>query len=115
MLVRHPVLSLLVPYPLYLLAGFALTLVGTSTWDTVFHHQHGQWVVGQWTGEEVPLVFEKSRWRGPLAEYVLVGFGAVFGFLRDPLWVRHAATFSLLPLTLSAMYSVLRRSGETSA
>jgi hypothetical protein len=112
-LVRHPVLALLLPYPLFLAAGFALTAIGTSTWDTVFHYQHGEWLVGQWLGEDVPVAFERVKWRGPLWEYVLAAFGAVFAFLRDPLWVRHGVTFSVLPLTLLGTYSLLRRAGET--
>jgi hypothetical protein len=111
-LVRYPVLALLLPYPLFLAAGFALTEIGTSTWDTVAHHHHQLWLIGKWRGEDLPLVFETSKLRGPLWEYVLAAFGAVFAFLRDELWVRHAVTFSLLPLTLLATYSLLRRAGE---
>jgi hypothetical protein len=111
-LVHRPLLALLLPYPLFLAAGFAFTEIGTSTWDSIAHHHHQLWLIGKWRGEDLPLVFETSKWRGPLWEYFLAGFATVFSFLRDELWVRHAATFSLLPLTLLATYSLLRRLGE---
>jgi hypothetical protein len=110
---RHPVLTLVLPYPLFLLAGLALVRDGTSTWDTVPHLQHGQWLIGRWHGEDLPLPYERMRWLGPLWEYVLSAFGAALSFLQDPLAVRHAVTFSLLPLTLLGMYLLLRRAGET--
>lgn len=112
-LVRRPVLALLLPYPLFLAAGFALTVIGTSTWDTVAHHHHQLWLIGKWRGEELPLVYPNMVWIAPLWEYVLAASCAVFDFLQDPLWVRHAVTFSLLPVTLLAVYQLLRRAGET--
>jgi hypothetical protein len=112
-LVRHPFLALALPYPLFLLAGFAATRVGVSTWDTVAHEDHMKWLVGMWTGQDSPLPYETMMWIGPLWEYVLAAFCAVLAFLDDPLWVRHAVTLSLLPLTLLATYHLLRRAGET--
>ncbi len=112
-LVEHPMLVLVLCYPLFLLAGFALTVIGTSTWDTVAHHHHQLWLIGKWRGEELPLPYETMVWIGPLWEYVLSASTAVFSFLRDPLWVRHAVTFSLLPVTLMATYHLLRRAGES--
>jgi hypothetical protein len=118
-LVRRPVLALVLPFPLFLAAGFALTAIGTSTWDTVAHHHHQLWLIGRWLGEERPLVggrdagFAHMTLIGTLWEYVLAAACAVFGFLKDPLWVRHAVTFTLLPLTLLTTYQLLRRAGET--
>jgi hypothetical protein len=111
-LVRHPMLALGLMYPFFLAAGFLFTEIGTSTWDSIAHHHHQLWLIGKWRGEDLPLVFETSKWRGPLWEYVLAAFVTIFSVLRDELWVRHAATFSLLPLTLLATYSLLRRLGE---
>jgi len=112
-LVRHPARCLAVLYAGALLAGFVLTRVGTSTWDTPAHRAYMLWLVGKWHGQDLPVPFEAIKWYGPLWEYVLAFFDAAFRFLGDPLWVRHAVTFTLLPLTLVGVYGLLRRAGET--
>jgi hypothetical protein len=111
---RHPVVALLALYPLFLAAGFALTRIGTSNWDTPAHYYHQLWLMGKWRGEELPVSFETIKWRGPLWEYVLAGACAALSFLHDDLWVRHAVTFTALPLTLIATFVLLRRAGEAS-
>lgn len=112
-LVERPLLVILALYPVFLAVGFALTKIGTSNWDSIAHHHYQLWLTGQWRGEELPLVFERAKWRAPLPEYLLAGFNTLFSFLRDELWVRHAATFSYLPATLLGAYALLRRAGET--
>jgi hypothetical protein len=110
------VLALLAFYPLLLAAGFALTRIGTSNWDTPAHYYHQRWLIGKWRGEELSVAgFETIKWRGPLWEYVLAAACAVFSFLHDDLWVRHAVTFTVLPLTLISTFLLLRRAGESSA
>lgn len=96
-----------------LFLGFTFTRVGLSTWDTTAHFQYMQWLIGKWTRREVPAPFETLKWYGPLWEYVLALFTGVFWFLRDPIWIRHAVTFTLLPVTLASVYALLRRSGES--
>jgi hypothetical protein len=96
-----------------LLLGFLLTRVGLSTWDTTAHRQYMEWLIGKWTGQEVPVPFETLKWYGPLWEYVLALFTRALRFLRDPLWVRHAVTFALLPWTLVGAYRALRAGGES--
>ena len=96
-----------------LLLGLAFTRVGLSTWDTTAHRQYMEWLIGKWTGQEVPVPFETIKWYGPLWEYVLAVATGALGFLRDPLWVRHSVTFTLLPATLASAFLLLRRSGET--
>ena len=108
---RRAALVLLL-YALSLAAGFALTRVGTSTWDTAAHHDHMLWLVARWRGQDLPLPYEELRWAGPLWEYVLAVFETAFRFLHDPLCVRHAATFTLLPVTAAATFALLRRAGE---
>ncbi len=110
---RHPAKILAVLYPGALLAGFVLTRVGTSTWDTPAHRAYMLWLVGKWHGRDLPVPFETIKWYGPLWEYVLAFFDAALRFLGDPLWVRHSVTFTLLPLTLVGTYVLLRRAGET--
>lgn len=100
-------------YLVALLLGFAFTRVGLSTWDTTAHRQYMEWLVGKWTGHEVPVPFETIKWYGPLWEYVLAVSTGALRVLRDPLWVRHAVTFTLLPATLAGAYLALRRSGES--
>jgi len=106
---RYVVLS----YVAVLLLGFAFTRVGLSTWDSPAHLQYMRWLIGKWTGQEVPVPFETVKWYGPLWEYVLALFTGALWFLRDPLWVRHAVTFTLLPVTLVAAGLALRASGES--
>ncbi len=84
-----------------------------STWDSPAHLQYMRWLIGKWTGQEVPVPFETVKWYGPLWEYVLALFTGALWFLRDPLWVRHAVTFTLLPVTLVAAGLALRASGES--
>ncbi len=110
---RRTTLTVAVGYTTSLLAGFLLTRIGTSTWDTAAHRDHMLWLIGRWRGRDLPLPYDTLRWAGPLWEYALAGFEAVFGFLRDPLCVRHAATFTLLPVTATAVFLFLRRAGET--
>ncbi len=102
-------------YVAALLAGFLLTRIGTTTWDTAAHRDHMLWLVGRWQGQDRGLPYEELQWAGPLWEYVLAVFEAVFRFLRDPYCVRHAATFTLLPLTAAAVFALLRKAGETRA
>ena len=110
---RHPVRTLVFTYVVVLLLGFVLTRVGVTTWDTRAHRQYMEWLIGKWTGHDVGVPFETVKWYGPLWEYVLVLFTGVLRFLRDPLWVRHAVTFTLLPATLAVAYGSLRASGES--
>jgi hypothetical protein len=112
---RRTLLLAALAYAASLVAGFLLTRIGTSTWDTAAHRDHMLWLVGRWRGEDRPLPYEELQWAGPLWEYVLAAFEGVFRFLRDPLCVRHAATFSLLPVTVAAVFLLLRRAGETRA
>jgi hypothetical protein len=100
-------------YGVALLLGFALVREGLSTWDTRWHRQQMEWLVAKWSGRTVQPPFEAIKWYGPLYEYVLALATAVLRSLRDPTCVRHAVTFTLLPLTLVAVYALLRRSGET--
>jgi hypothetical protein len=102
-------------YAASLLAGFLLTRIGTSTWDTAAHRDHMLWLVGRWRGQDLALPYDELRWAGPLWEYVLAAFEGAFRFLRDPLCVRHAATFALLPVTAAAVFVLLRKAGETRA
>jgi hypothetical protein len=106
---RYCVLS----YVFVLLLGFAFTRVGLSTWDSPAHLQYMRWLIGKWTGREVPVPFETVKWYGPLWEYVLALFTGALWFLRDPLWIRHAVTFTLLPVTLVGVSLALRASGES--
>ena len=52
-LVHRPLLALLLPYPLFLAAGFAFTEIGTSTRDSIAHHHHQLWLIGKWRGEDL--------------------------------------------------------------
>jgi hypothetical protein len=72
-----------------------------------------RWLIGKWTGQEVPVPFETVKWYGPLWEYVLALFTGALWFLRDPVWIRHAVTFTLLPATLAGAALSLRASGES--
>jgi len=100
-------------YAISLLAGFVLTRVGTSTWDTAAHRDHMLWLIGKWQGQDLPLPYQELRWAGPLWEYVLAAFDRAFRFLKDPLCVRHAVTFTLVPVTLAGTVLLLRKAGET--
>jgi len=100
-------------YAMSLLTGFALTRVGTSSWDTAAHRDHMRWLVGKWEGKDLALPYEEMQWAGPLWEYVLAVFDAAFRFLNDPLCVRHAVTFTLLPVTLAGTVFLLCKAGET--
>jgi hypothetical protein len=84
-----------------------------STWDTLSQRDYMNWLLGRWQGEERPIPFPTLVWYTPLFEYVLAPAVAAFAFLRDPFWVRHAVTFSLLPVTLLAAFAMLRRAGES--
>ena len=99
-------------YVLALVLGFALTRVGLSTWDTRAHLRGMEWLIGKWTGHDVGVPFEAVKWYGPLWEYVLALATGAFRFLRDPICVRHAVTFTLLPTTLVGAYLMLRKCGE---
>jgi hypothetical protein len=110
---RRPALLVAAGYAASLLAGFLLTRIGTTTWDTAAHRDHMLWLVGRWRGRHLPLPYDELQWAGPLWEYVLAAFEGAFAFLRDPLYVRHAATFTLLPVTATAVFLLLRRAGET--
>ncbi len=100
-------------YAVALLLGFVFTRVGLSTWDTTAHRQGMEWLIGKWTGQDVSAPFEAIKWYGPLWEYVLALFTGALRFLRDPTWVRHAVTFTLLPSTLVGTYLLLRKSDES--
>jgi hypothetical protein len=113
--VTRRALLLAAGYALSLLTGFFLTRIGTSTWDTAAHRDHMLWLIGRWRGEGLPLPYDELQWAGPLWEYALAAFEGVFRFLRDPLCVRHAATFSLLPVTGAGIFLLLRKAGETRA
>lgn len=113
LLKRHPFTCVLLFYGSTLLLGFALTRDGLSTWDSPAHRKYMLWLIGKWRGEELPLPFDTMRWYSPLWEYVLALFTGAFRFLDDPLWVRHAVTFTLLPSTLVVTYLSLRRAGES--
>jgi hypothetical protein len=102
-------------YAASLLAGFLLTRIGTTTWDSAAHRDHMLWLVGRWRGQHLPLPYQTLQWAGPLWEYVLAAFEGAFAFLHDPLCVRYAATFTLLPATAAAVFLLLRRAGETRA
>src|SRR5262245_36156201 len=93
----HAALLRTLVVPAARLAGLPPPRVGTSPWHTAAHRDHMLWLVGRWRGEERPLPYDELQWAGPLREYALAAFEAVFRFLHDPLCVRHAATFSLLP------------------
>ena len=110
---RHPFTCVLLFYGGALLLGFALTRDGLSTWDSPAHRKYMLWLIGKWRGEELPLPFETMRWYSPLWEYVLALFTSVFRFLDDPLWVRQAVNFTLLPSTLAVTYLSLRAAGES--
>jgi hypothetical protein len=113
---RRPLLLAALGYLAALLAGFLLTRIGTITWDTVAHREHMLWLIGRWRGEDHRwLPYEELVWAGPLWEYVLAAFEGVFRFLRDPYCVRHAATFTLLPVTAVSVFLLLRKAGETRA
>lgn len=112
---RHPIRYLVSIYVVVLLLGFVLTRVGLTTWDTRAHRQYMEWLIGKWTGHDVGVPFETVKWYGPLWEYVLALATGALRFLRDPLWVRHAVTFTLLPVTLAGGYWSLRTSGESRA
>ncbi len=110
---RRPFTCFVVFYGGALLLGFALTRGGLSTWDSPAHRQYMLWLIGKWRGEELPLPFETMKWYSPLWEYVLALFTGALRFLDDPLCVRQAVTFTLLPSTLLVTYLALRRAGES--
>jgi hypothetical protein len=113
LLKRHPIACSVVFYGGVLLLGFALTRGGLTTCDSPAHRKYMLWLIGKWRGEELPLPFENMRWYSPLWEYVLALFTAAFRFLNDPLWVRQAVTFTLLPSTLVVTFLSLRGAGES--
>jgi len=98
---RHPVRYFVLFCALILLLGFAFTRVGPSSWDAPADRQYMQWPIGN------------IKWCGFLREYILVVFTGALRLLREPLWVRHAVTFILLPSIPVGVYLLLRNSGES--
>lgn len=96
--------------------GFVCTY-GTGTgFDDVYQHNHSLWLLGKFgLGPMVSFKF-LGHFYAPLWDLILgIATEWVFPWLRDPIWVRHAFTFGLWPLTLGGAYLLLRRAGERQA
>ncbi len=94
------------------LLGFFLSRNGVVTWDDLSHLDQSRWLMSKYglIREQVTLL-TIVKWYGPLWEIILGFFSGLFGFLKDPLWVRHSVTFALFPMTLVLTYLLLVRAG----
>ncbi len=112
--VRRPLLCLAF-FLLSLSLGFAFTRTGVSTWDSLQHLIRGDWLIGKYglpTHGHEGRINDTLMWYGPLWE-LWIGFSSatILSFVQDPTWVRHAMTFSLFPVTLALIVTLLRRVG----
>ena len=95
------------------LIGLLLTWRGTTTWDSVFHLAYNRWLQGQYFLSTKDLPFDTLKWYGPLWEYVLGLVVGLLGGIKDPMWVRHATTFVLFPMTLILTCRAIVTVGES--
>lgn len=95
---------------LSVIAGFAFTFRGFAVWDDISVQNHSLWLLMQYGLFEVPIeISDNGTWIAPLWD-LIVGFAIVLlQHLRDPIWIRHALTAALFPLTLFWTYLLLRR------
>jgi hypothetical protein len=93
--------------------GAAVTWDGPIVWDDLEHLDHSRWLLSRYgLYAHPPFVARTVQWYGPLWELVMgLCTEWVFPFLRDPIWVRHAVTFALFPITIVAAYRLLGRVG----
>ena len=93
--------------------GLWLSFPGVATWDDQAHLVQSRWLLGTFgLYANAPSPTVTLKWYGPLWELVLGLFADVlFAFLRDPIWIRHALTFTLFPVTLIVTGLLLRRIG----
>jgi hypothetical protein len=94
-------------------AGFALCARDVISWDDLSHLQQSRYLLSQFGLFPGPVdVGMIVRWYGPLWEFCLgLASEFLFGFLRDPVWVRHALTFAWFPMTLILAPALLIRGG----
>jgi|GEM_PF-2805684 len=111
---RAPLLSWsnLLLLGIFFLIGLLLTWEGHSTWDSIYHLAYNKWLQGKYLGQMQDTPFDTIKWYGPLWEYPMALTSRLFAFLHDPMWIRHATTFVLLPTTLILVCRVLVQSGE---
>lgn len=91
--------------------SFLATAKGTTGWDDYARLRQAKWLMG--TYGLGPAINAPSNYSyAPLWELMMgVMNKYVFWWLQDELWVRHALTFSLLPLGLWCLFWMLRRIG----
>lgn len=91
-------------------AGFALTFRGFSVWDDVAVHNHSMWLLMQYgLLPEAPIeLSDNGSWTAPLWDLFVGIATGLLQLLHDPIWVRHALTAALFPLTLFWTYALLR-------
>ena len=94
-------------------AGFAFCARDVISWDDLKHLQQSRYLLSQFGLYPGPVdVGEIVRWYGPLWEFCLgLASEFLFGFLKGPIWVRHACTFAWFPMTLILAPALLIRGG----
>ncbi len=96
--------------------GFAFTYTAGVGYDDVYQHTHSLWLMGKFGLGPTIDFRELGKQYAPLWDLLLgIATQWLFSWLHDPIWVRHAFTFALWPLTIAGTYLLLRRSGERSA
>lgn len=89
--------------------AFVVTSNGVTNWDDRVRISHSNWLLGIFgLGPKVKTPHNYSY--APLWELTMgTVHKFVFGWMHDEIWVRHALTFSLLPIGLTILYYVLRK------
>lgn len=89
--------------------GLFFTWTGTNSWDSLFHIHLGQYLLGRFFLEQ-PTILNEAKWYGSIWE-LCISFVAekLLYVIHDASWLRHAANFTLYPITLGATYFGLRK------
>jgi hypothetical protein len=95
--------------------GFALTVKGMATWDSLAHFDRSRWLLhmyGLRTSRTANDLAETMKWYGPLwAMFLGLASELMLSFVRDPTWVQQAVNFALFPVGLFAVAWLLVRAG----
>lgn len=104
---------------LSIVAGFVVTAYGPSVWDDTVCHAQSLWLLGSFRLISGHPTLDGIPWMayyGPLFELLLgIGSEILFRGLHDPLWVRHALTLAVYPISLYILFHLLRANNVSRA